>query len=341
MSKLIKNFNSKIELQILKYVQGYARTPKEIETFFSDVPMLNDVLEKLQFKLYLKRDIKNYAAYKTYMINANLEKEIKEIESYKTVKTDEPKETVHYTFIDFKSFQKVYSIDGYDLAKEYVYNIAKEQFLRTENEIEDGEGEAEILENGNFFVSHNCMGNDFCCEALFEMTQKKQMVRLKVRKCYYTDEIKNQKHGFTNEFEPVIYQKQIQKNNNMKHQFVHMSKHRFDKVNLITTKKGDEYKCKDCGCNGFRDGLRPFIMVKKGKDMSFCPKAQYNRPVTVQLNESVCIQFGFEMNKIYTVVDSPDPKYKNDVWVFSEQRNEPVRLLDGEFLRVTDAPLAT
>lgn len=118
---------------------------------------------------------------------------------------------------------------------------------------------------------------------------------------------------------------------------VSMMSHDFQKQNLVTTSKGDLYKCSVCEASGYRDGLAPSIILTesefvKASKCSFVPKTSGNRPKKVLLDNMP--QFGFFYG-IYDVVDCPEEcadKYSDDVWVYSNFRGEPVRLFSSEYL---------
>jgi hypothetical protein len=48
-------------------------------------------------------------------------------------------------------------------------------------------------------------------------------------------------------------------------------------------------------------------------------------------DENARWNFGFEEGRIYEVVPSPERKFEDSVWVFSEERGEPARLLPHEY----------
>jgi len=114
--------------------------------------------------------------------------------------------------------------------------------------------------------------------------------------------------------------------------------HEFEKQNLVTVFRGkkvyDRVKCRLCGLEGIRYGLESFVSVKYDKR---CKKGVGER---VQItSQYVCQQFGFDTGVVYDRCGCPD-EYKDRhgraVWVYSEKRKEPVRLLDGEFVFIND-----
>ena len=124
--------------------------------------------------------------------------------------------------------------------------------------------------------------------------------------------------------------------------------HEFSKVNLITQQntKGsfDEYKCKYCGLTGKRYGVGSEILqVKKAKVCTH--KAEIPEPTKQEnLGKAKIIHnhpsmFGFENGKTYDRVPCPDEymdKYSNDIWIYSEERKEPIRLLGHEAKKVIE-----
>ena len=119
---------------------------------------------------------------------------------------------------------------------------------------------------------------------------------------------------------------------------VKIDNHDFNKVNLVTTKKGDLYRCSSCGVSGYRVGLEPIIRLtdsdfKKSMKCKLSISAiddTPNRPKEVLTNDLpyLGIEYG-----IHKVVDCPKThiEFKNDVWVFSKSRNEEVRLFSHEY----------
>lgn len=120
---------------------------------------------------------------------------------------------------------------------------------------------------------------------------------------------------------------------------IHILSHAFEKVNLVTQhSKGvsfDTYKCKQCGLTGKRIGISENILVNKDKPS--CPFKQQKIIKVKIISDYVCSQFGFERGRIYDTCDCPKKSkkdYSDAVWVFSEDRKEAVRLIDGEFFAV-------
>ncbi len=114
--------------------------------------------------------------------------------------------------------------------------------------------------------------------------------------------------------------------------------HEFIKQNLSTIIRGkkvyDKVKCKLCGLEGIRYSLSNIVNVKYDKK---CPK-KASKKVQI-ISRYVCNNFGFEYGKIYERCECPD-KYKeihkDAIWIYSDERKEPVRLLSGEFNLLND-----
>ena len=108
--------------------------------------------------------------------------------------------------------------------------------------------------------------------------------------------------------------------------------HEFIKSSLITIKRGtknyDKVKCSICGLEGIRYGLSDMVSVKRDKK---CIKDTCKQVMII--GDYVCAEFGFKKGEIYNKAMCPKGKeqYNNDVWVYSEERKEPVRLLPGEY----------
>lgn len=134
---------------------------------------------------------------------------------------------------------------------------------------------------------------------------------------------------------------------------VHILSHAFIKQNNLTITKGrkfyDVYKCSYCGLEGKRFGLTNEISVtrnkvsctyyknylKKQKELEEVEAAQKQAATKIKVIDSyTCQMFGFEFNNVYDRVECPDSEKDNfldDIWIFSQKRKEPVRLLPGEF----------
>lgn len=124
---------------------------------------------------------------------------------------------------------------------------------------------------------------------------------------------------------------------------IHITTHNFQKTNLITIVKGkrifDEYECLDCRLKGKRYGLSEYITVGQDKQCITKPK-----PEKVEIRSPGLEQFGLIRGEKHTVVDCPKSeaeKFGRDVWVFSPTRNEPVRLLAGEYININPAQATT
>ena len=117
---------------------------------------------------------------------------------------------------------------------------------------------------------------------------------------------------------------------------VNITSHRFEKKNMHTIKGGgrggyDLYVCADCGCKGKRYELDGAIEISD-KSAPLCKKSS---PKKVKIiNEYTAGEFGFDMQKEYEPTNASSKQYKNDVWVFSDKRNEPVRLLTHKYVFV-------
>ena len=46
--------------------------------------------------------------------------------------------------------------------------------------------------------------------------------------------------------------------------------------------------------------------------------------------------FGFTDSDIYISCEGTNDKYTNDIWIYSERRNEPIRLLSNEYVVVSN-----
>ncbi len=113
--------------------------------------------------------------------------------------------------------------------------------------------------------------------------------------------------------------------------------HEFEKTNLVTIKGAcgrlfDTYTCKHCGHTGQRFGINKYITAK---EKQCTHKLEY----TLQIVSNYLEQFGLKVGCEYETVPSPE-KYKHfdGVWVFSQERGEPVRILEGEF-EIINTPL--
>ena len=119
--------------------------------------------------------------------------------------------------------------------------------------------------------------------------------------------------------------------------------HKFGKVNLFTqrNKKGsfDEYKCEYCGLKGKRYGIGSEVLqVRKAKVCTHKaePVEQVNLGKALITHDHPSM-FGFEKGKEYDRVSCPVEfleKYSDDIWLYSEERKEAVRMLDHEAKRV-------
>lgn len=127
---------------------------------------------------------------------------------------------------------------------------------------------------------------------------------------------------------------------------IKITSHQFTKQNNITISRGrksyDIYKCQCCGLEGKRYGLTEEITVVRNKvSCSFYKnklakdKEDYDNSTKVKITDRYpCISFGLEYGAIYDRVECPEEekeKFANDIWVYSEKRKEPIRLLEGEY----------
>lgn len=114
---------------------------------------------------------------------------------------------------------------------------------------------------------------------------------------------------------------------------VPIAAHKFRKTNSITIHKGgryyDEYTCELCQLEGKRFGFNEYVECKESRPC--------NMPTSEKVkvtNDYPCQNFGFNRETIYDVVECPQEyldRFANDVWIYSTERGEPVRLLPGEF----------
>jgi hypothetical protein len=121
---------------------------------------------------------------------------------------------------------------------------------------------------------------------------------------------------------------------------ISMDNHDMVKQNLVTTKQGDSYRCLVCGVEGWRQNVSPiititeaaFLVAEKCTFLSSKPPKELPAEVKVRVDMP---NFGIEAG-IHKVVPCPDEyknRYADDVWVWSEGRKEPVRLLPGEYYK--------
>lgn len=121
-----------------------------------------------------------------------------------------------------------------------------------------------------------------------------------------------------------------------------MSKHDFNKVNLVTIsgKKGDLYKCQECGAQGYRCGLAPMVELteaefKKAENCSFASRVTKTidlRPRLQEIETGEMPYIGIKAG-VHKCVSCPIKyaQFAGDAWVFSDERQEPVRLLRGGY----------
>ena len=121
---------------------------------------------------------------------------------------------------------------------------------------------------------------------------------------------------------------------------ISMDAHDMSKQNLVTTSRGDFYKCSVCGVAGFRTSVAPLITVteEQFKVAQKCTFVTSNKqPNSLRPSEvkvlRILDQFGIEPG-VHKVVDCPASyaeRYANDIWIWSEKRNEAIRLLPEEY----------
>jgi hypothetical protein len=120
-----------------------------------------------------------------------------------------------------------------------------------------------------------------------------------------------------------------------------IASHEFRKVNVTTVIRGskayDIYRCEVCGLEGKRYGFSDLIRVNR--DVVRCKARLAVRALAVRINPlheaHLKSQFGLSAKIAYPIVEPLEEykgKYPESVWVFSEKRGEPVRLLPGEFM---------
>lgn len=112
--------------------------------------------------------------------------------------------------------------------------------------------------------------------------------------------------------------------------------HNFEKTSLVTERGGfDYYKCTHCGQVGKRYLLNGTLSFDK--DVTECTHKPAIKPfekrkvrITRFTSPGMGINDGAEMD---TVECPEQEKYRfgNEVWVMSEKRGEPVRLLKYEY----------
>jgi hypothetical protein len=122
-----------------------------------------------------------------------------------------------------------------------------------------------------------------------------------------------------------------------------MESHEFEKTNPVTIVRGrrayDEYRCRVCGLEGKRYGFSNIIRVQRDKLNCSHRKRMLTKCVRIRKEDEPNLKnsFGLSADKEYEPVEPPERykgKYPESVWVFSEKRQEPVRLLLGEFVWV-------
>lgn len=116
--------------------------------------------------------------------------------------------------------------------------------------------------------------------------------------------------------------------------------HSFEKVNLVTTKDGDEYRCSRCGIKGMRIGLSPMIHLTSGTEekVKYCTGNSQTdffvgRKVKITLCHAQNPNFkNCTPGSIHSII-TPQKGYVNGddgVWVAGFD-GYPVKLLDDEF----------
>lgn len=112
-----------------------------------------------------------------------------------------------------------------------------------------------------------------------------------------------------------------------------MLHHDFQKQNLVTTPKGDLYKCSECKAQGYRAGLSPFIILSESefKKSLKCEPEKTELPKEVSVKDMPYVGIVAGTHKVVKCPEGYTDKYADDVWVFSESRGEAVRLLPHEY----------
>lgn len=120
--------------------------------------------------------------------------------------------------------------------------------------------------------------------------------------------------------------------------------HIFQETGYIKPKKNEHFikrtwTCSQCGCVGTQEGIPRIIKLKKAYVDVNCPKDSSLIQALLQPRGKVRLtrpfpDFGFEEGQEYEIVSCPPEyqiKYGSEVWIFSQKRNEPVRLLRREY----------
>ena len=125
--------------------------------------------------------------------------------------------------------------------------------------------------------------------------------------------------------------------------------HIFVETGVIKPGKKDTFikriwECSQCGCIGIQEGFARIIKLQKAYVNVDCPKDSSMIQTLLQPRGNVKLtrpfpDFGFEEGQVYEIVTCPAEyqiKYGSDIWIFSEKRNEPVRLLPREYRMIED-----
>jgi hypothetical protein len=110
--------------------------------------------------------------------------------------------------------------------------------------------------------------------------------------------------------------------------------HEFEKTNLVSDKNGNDfYKCCNCGIKGKRRAFSESIEVSGIESKVLRCNLEKNpnigKSIIVLIN-----QFGLKSGEEHIIVECPESelkKYSMETWVFSENRNEPIRLFGNEY----------
>lgn len=120
--------------------------------------------------------------------------------------------------------------------------------------------------------------------------------------------------------------------------------HIFSQTGYLKPKKGEAmiprvWTCSQCGLIGVQKRFQRVIELPKAYIVVKCPndnsmlKAVMQPRGTVTMKRDM-VDFGLEFGSTYKVVNCPPEymdRYGDCIWVYSDKRKEPVRLLRGEF----------
>ncbi len=113
--------------------------------------------------------------------------------------------------------------------------------------------------------------------------------------------------------------------------------HEFEKTNLVTTPKGDKYKCKKCGIEGWREGLTDDIKITKGTEklINEC-KGYVFKSIKIKLTKVLPIKEKTEIGQIFNTIEPSDKKFLNKEGVCIKIVKEEVRVLDKEYEEIKE-----